>query len=78
MLWVIVHTQQFDNRSDAIKHENYLKSGKGRERLGKNPLTPKLVFTINKLQSTKLSGRASGLAYKNPDLADDDAPIRRS
>ena len=29
--WVLIYTQEFDNKTDALKRERWLKSGKGRE-----------------------------------------------
>jgi len=29
--WVIIHTEEYINKSDALKREKYLKSGVGRE-----------------------------------------------
>ena len=29
--WIIIHTEEYINKSDALKREKYLKSGVGRE-----------------------------------------------
>ncbi|MBN8688150.1 MAG: GIY-YIG nuclease family protein [Chitinophagales bacterium] len=31
--WVVVHTESFDSKSDALKNEKYLKTGAGREKV---------------------------------------------